>query len=158
MNDLYIYESKDGGELCLSNGDLHKIRGLVNQVYLALFGGSEEVTSENLQLQEQRFDYWGNALIQDENQQFNSTFEQALKENSLSIQGINNLDQKIKQDLKFLRNFAEIKEPEQVENKIKFIWDGTKQDLEVETDCLVDLDDILEGIDYDEIDSTLIVY
>lgn len=146
MIDLMIYESGDGGELILKNDDLNTIQGLSNQVYLAWFGGSFQSTKEDLNLLEQRADWWGNSLLET-SKQFNSGLEQALKNNSLDIQGIANIENIAKKDLNFLKDYAEIEveailksynileltailiEPNGISNKLKFIWDGMKNEV-----------------------------
>ncbi len=177
MIDLFIYESKDGGELCLSNNDIVTVDGLVNQVYIALFGGNieSETETEDVVLQEQRFDWWGNTLLDDSDNRYNSNFEQELMKNNLSISGIQKLENIVKKDLEFLEKYANIEveaqlylynrlellvklqRPGKQEEKMRFLWDGTKKDLELDKDCITRYADLM-GIDYDIINDTLIVY
>lgn len=145
--DIMIFESGDGGELLLENGDLATISGLTNQVYLALFGGNiEQDTSDELDELDNRSDWWGNSLIGDE-AQFNSTFERALNSVALTTNGISVLEDAAKEDLEFLSEIANVEvegsipdinkfqldvkltEPDGVSTKIKFLWDGTKSEL-----------------------------
>jgi phage gp46-like protein len=133
MIDLMFIETGDGGDFDYDeNGYLTPINGLQNQVYLALFGGNDE--------------WWGNVLMKPENQ-FLSTFENTLKEVALNSSGVSKLEEAALNDLKYLKKYAEIsvvgsiighnrfqlevflQEPNQQEEKITFIWDGTKQDL-----------------------------
>jgi len=145
--DVMIYESGSGGDLNLKNEDIEKISGLTNQVYLALFGGNiEQNTSDDLAELDERNDWWGNSLLQSE-QQFNSFFERALNMIALTSGGISLLENAAKKDLKYLQKYADINiegsiiglnkfqlqvnmmEPDENSTKIKFIWDGTKQEL-----------------------------
>jgi phage gp46-like protein len=133
MIDLMFIETGDGGDFDYDeNGYLTPINGLQNQVYLALFGGND--------------DWWGNYLMKPENQ-FLSTFENTLKEVALNSSGVSKLEEAALNDFKYLQQYAEIsvvgsiighnrfklevflQEPDQQEEKITFIWDGTKQDL-----------------------------
>ena len=131
MQDIYIYESKDGGEFCLLNRDLRTVEGLANQVYLALFAG-------NLSK-----DWWGNEIIELEHEKFNGTFEQKLKENNLTAQGIRDLENSAEHDLKYLKKYALVKVEITLQNynririnvkvgqeNVTFLWFSTQQDLE----------------------------
>ena len=145
--DIGIYENGSGGDLNLKNDDIETISGLTNQVYLALFGGNiEENTSNDLVELEQRSDWWANSLLKAENQ-FNSNFERALRENPLNSGGLIALENAAKEDLKYLKEFGDIEinseitginkmvlfvniiEPNNQSTKLKFIWDGTKQEI-----------------------------
>jgi phage gp46-like protein len=144
--DLTIFESGDGGDLDLLNDDLNTIEGLTNQVYLALFGGNRQSTDDSLSELDKRGDWWGNEYLEKENQ-FNSIFEQKLKQVALSSSGLQELENAAKEDLKFLEEFADIEvngsitgvgklelivdliEPNNLSTKIKFLWDGTRGTL-----------------------------
>ena len=145
--DLMIYETGSGGDLSLKNNDIETIEGLTNQVYLALFGGNvEQSTDEDLSELDERLDWWGNEYLSTEFQ-FNSIFEKTLMEVALNSEGVNTLVNAAKQDLKYLEEYADIeingavtqinrfeltvnlKEPGVDSTKIKFIWDGTKNEL-----------------------------
>lgn len=145
--DLMIYETGSGGDLNIKNNDIETINGLTNQVYLALFGGNiEQSTSENLDQLDERLDWWGNSLLDEENQ-FNSEFERKLNEVALTSEGVSILVNAAKKDLKYLENYADIDifgsitqinrfeitinltEPDEISTKIKFIWDGTQNEL-----------------------------
>jgi len=137
--DLTIYESKDGGDLLLINDDLATISGLTNQPYLALLGGVE---SEK--------EWWANDLINDSENKFISTFEEKLKTVSLNSAGLVELENAALADLEYLKKYAnieveasltdvnrlkleiKIQEPDSKEDKIVFIWDGTKQETIIE--------------------------
>lgn len=145
--DIAMYESGSGGELSLTNEDLTTIQGLTNQVYLALFGGNtEQSTSDDLNELDQRSDWWGNAYLSEENQ-FNSDFERTIREVALTGEGLSRLEDAAKNDLKYLSDYADIEieaskislnrvqilvnltEPDSRSTKIKFIWDGTRNEL-----------------------------
>jgi len=96
--DIAIHESGDGGEINIVNEDVNTIQGLTNQVYLALFGNYEQVTTNQLTGVE-RFDYWGNAYLLSENQ-FNSTFEKTINEVALTSGGVNRLVDAAKTDFR----------------------------------------------------------
>lgn len=140
ITDILIYESGDGGEFQLVNGDLNTVQSITNCVYLALFGGNiEQDTSNSIEDNEQRSDWWGNLLLSDI--PYNSEFERTLLNVSLNSSGISKLENAAKNDLKFLKDYANIsvnisiddidkmslvvslQEPDNTERKIKFIWD-----------------------------------
>jgi phage gp46-like protein len=147
ISDIFIFESFNGGELELVNDDLKVSQGLHNQVYLALFGGNvEESTTENLNELDERSDFWGNEYLTPENQ-FNSEFEKALNQVALNSSGISKLESAAKKDLQYLSEIAniaiagsligfnkfqlivELQEPNSQSVKVKFIWDGTRKEL-----------------------------
>lgn len=146
ITDILIYESGDGGEFQLVNGDLNTVQSITNCVYLALFGGNvEQSTSNDIEDNEQRFDWWGNVLISDI--QFNSEFERTLLEVSLNSSGIGKLENAAMNDLAFLKTYANVsvnisiddidkmslvvslQEPDNTERKIKFIWDQLTNEI-----------------------------
>jgi phage gp46-like protein len=145
--DIEIFETGGGGDLNLKAEDIATIKGLTNQVYLALFGGQyEQVTGEDLEQLDQRGDWWGNNLLNAEFQ-FNSTFERRLNEVVLNSSGLIDLENSAKEDLQFLREYADVEidllidsyqkltifvdviEPDKESVKIKFVWDGTKKEV-----------------------------
>jgi phage gp46-like protein len=145
--DVAIYEAGSGGEWILKNDDIDTISGLTNQVYLALFGGNiEQDTSDDLLDLDQRNDWWGNFLLKEENQ-FNSTFERTLKTIALNSSGLSKLENAAKEDLQFLKEYADIEidsqitgvnkmtlfvnviEPNSQSTKLKFVWDGTRNEI-----------------------------
>lgn len=140
IKDIKIYESGSGGEFDLLNEDLETIEGLTNQPYLALFGGNIEQSTSNSILQgELRGDWFGNLLLDDENR-FNSSFERALNNTALTSSGIRALKIIAENDLKYLKDYADItvnvyledisrvvvevtmKKPDNQSLKVKLVW------------------------------------
>ena len=147
MKDLAIYETGDGGDVNLINNDLELRNTLFNQVYLALFGGNtKQVTAQELNNLDERFDWWGNSLFDKENQ-FNSRFENALRNVVINGSGLQHLENIAKEDLAFIKPYANYKvevsmvdfnkiqieiwlqEPDKRQMKIVFLWDGAKKEL-----------------------------
>ena len=147
ITDIAIHESGTGGDFTLIGGDIETIKGITNQVYLALFGGNyEQSTSADVANQKERFDWWGNNYLAPENQ-FNSSFERTINDITLNSAGINRLVGAAKKDLQFLSDYADIevsgsivginrfelqvilKEPDKKTTKIVFLWDGTKNEI-----------------------------
>lgn len=154
MADLKLIETGDGGDFVLlqNRGDLEITDGFSNMPYLALFGGNIEQSTKKFNESEQRFDWWGNQLFMDQNSgiQFNSELERMLNEVALSSSGRILLKQAVERDMKFMKEFStvsvevliadvdrveiliQIKEPNNLENnQFIYIWDGTKQELNV---------------------------
>ena len=145
--DLSIYETGNGGDLILKNGDLEITEGLTNQPYLAHFGGNKEASTTGEEIQgTERLDWWGNSFfINDEAGQMNSELERALDKNNLSSSGRIEIENQAKEDLKFLADVAEIStnvsilddDKVQISDKLSqpdnekflFIWDATKNEL-----------------------------
>lgn len=109
--DLAIIESGNGGDLQLVGQDLSVIYGIENMPYLGMFGGNHEADTKPTEVKEQSFDFWANNLLfsEDINIQFNSTCERALKNNPLTSEGRTNIENSIKEDLKFMSSFATVK-------------------------------------------------
>ena len=169
--DIEIIETGNGGDLNRKGNDLAVIFGFQNMPYLAMFGGNPEADTPQIRLEnEQSFDYWGNSLLWSNNKgmQFNSLTERALNTTPLTSAGRLIIEEAIKKDLEFMRDFAEItveteiiatdvikisiwlKEPDNLEVKeYIYIWDGIKLDLinsnYVENENIIDL----EGLQYE---------
>lgn len=151
MIDINIHETGDGGDLSLKGNDLSKTSSLFNMVYLALFGGNVEAsTLGNELVTEQRFDWWANQVLFDEqpNIQFNSLTERTLRETTVNSSGRIDIENAVQADLEFMSDFAEtsvsvtletidriailvtLQEPNNLqEQEFKFIWDATKEEV-----------------------------
>lgn len=146
MYDVLIYESGNGGEVELVNGDLATTDSIANQSYLSHFGGNIEAVTTGEEIQgEERNDWWGNAFFQDDPAaQMNSHLERALNENPIGSTGRSEIERRAAEDLEFM---AEISETEttvylsgsdkitisdsilEIDTVYKYIWDGTKSEL-----------------------------
>lgn len=105
--DLHLYESGNGGELHLLNGDLVLSETLFQTIYLALFGGNVEAstTGEEITGQE-RLDFWANELLfkTQKNKQLNSLTEKTLNSVTINTSGRLKIQSAVEQDLFFLKN------------------------------------------------------
>lgn len=154
--DIAVVETLNGGDILVKGNDLASQGGWGNMVYLALFGGNiEGITKEQLPT-EQNADWWGNNLLfpQDEAKQFNSLTEKKLSQIALGSSGRAQIEQVIRQDLVFMKTFANItvtakitgvdqveiniavREPDNLNGRnpdaykeVIMIWDATKQQL-----------------------------
>lgn len=148
--DLSVYETLNGGDVVLKGNDLQLVESLFNQPYLAMFGGNREqshVDADEFENTLERFDYWGNMLFfpESEEQQFNSELERELDMVVPNSVGLQELEQVLKEDLKYLRPVAEVsvsvtlddvdrvqidillREPSGLqERNFVFLWDGTR--------------------------------
>jgi phage gp46-like protein len=150
MKDILIYETKNGGDLLLENNDLKSVRTLINQVYLAFFGGNyEQSTSDEINIVNQRFDWWGNVLMDTENQ-FNSLTERTLNNIVLNSSGVSSIENSMNQDLNYLSEYADIiteativdynrielsvilTEPSGRSTKVKLLWDNFEKSFVTE--------------------------
>lgn len=150
--DLVIIESKfNGGDLFKLGRDLAVNYSFENMPYLALFGGNPGFpTPGGINNAEQNFDWWANSLLfsQDPGQQFNSLTEQRLMEVALNSSGRVQIEEAVKKDLAFMKEFADlqisvsiisddkiridilIRKPDNLQDKrFIFIWDKLKADL-----------------------------
>lgn len=150
MADLQMVENGDGGDLVLLGDDLVVIDGFQNMPYLGMFGGNTEENTKEFNVDEQRFDWWGNNLLM-QNQpiiQYNSDTERLLNEIALNSSSRLLIEQTVKSDLDFMKEFStvtvsasivsadrveiliQIQEPGNIEsNEFTYIWDSTKAEL-----------------------------
>lgn len=150
MADLKMIETGDGGDYILKGSNLELIEGFENMPYLALFGGNVESSTREFRATEQRFDWWGNALLMYNNTaiQMNSSTERILNNSALSSSARLQIEQAIKTDLEFFKGFStvnvkasitatdrveiniEILEPDtQDSTEFVYIWDATEREL-----------------------------
>ncbi len=148
--DLKIIETGDGGDAVLTGNDFEMIDGFQNMPYIGMFGGNPGHPTKEFLENEQRFDYWANSLVyQNEgNIQFNSLTEKLLSEISLTSASRLKIQETVKKDLKFMNDFSvidvsvsivgvdkvsiyiKINELSNVEQKeFVYLWDSTKQEL-----------------------------
>lgn len=151
MADLVIYETHNGGDVNIEGKDLQLTDAIFNQPYIGLFGGNvrestSDVSTESLE----RFDWWGNTLFSEDNEfiQFNSAFERTLQNVVLNSNGLRDLQNVLLEDLRYLRELAEItveltmvgldklnifirlQQPEtSASREFTFIWDATRSEM-----------------------------
>jgi len=149
--DLRLVETGDGGDLVLRGNDVEMISGLQNMPYIAMFGGNPEQSTVGAKNTEQAFDFWGNFLINPNDQPiwFNSLTERLLDTISLSPITRIEIQETVKKDLEFILKFAQvsvevflisvdririeikIQEPDNLSSELfKYIWDATQQELQ----------------------------
>ena len=149
MRDLLIYETGDGGDLKVLNNDLALTTSLYNQVYLCLFGGNVESSTKGNELEnENRFDWWGNSLLE---LNFNSETERTINNVTLNASGRLKILQAVKNDLKPINLVANynvnvylassyrfkivinlIKKLNKQEKIIQILWDISKDEVILE--------------------------
>lgn len=113
MIDFVLYETFSGGSKFFYNKDkdLQTTRSLFTYVYVLVFGGNVEATTNGSELPRQkRYDYWGNACFYQNTPEkwFNSEFEKAINKVELSSTGRVELENALKADLKRLEPFGEL--------------------------------------------------
>ena len=151
MIDITIYETGSGGDANLVGIDLEQTDSYFNMVYLAFFGGNVEASTTGNEVEsEQRFDWWGNSILSenDKELQFNSETERTLNNVAINSEGRSLIEESAKADLNFMNNFANIEvlvtlenankvsiyvnltELSNQENKnFQFIWDASTSEL-----------------------------
>ena len=154
--DVKLIETGNGGDVRRKTKDIFVIEGLENMPYLALFGGNVNASTPTRRLvNEQAFDWWGNNLLfpNDQGRQFNSLTESRLIDTPLTSSGRIRLEEALKEDLKFMKPFADIsvsvtiistdkvkmlvtvQEPNNLQAKeFVYIWDATKKEIEIPFD------------------------
>lgn len=104
--DILLYESGDGGEMSISGNDLVLVETILQQAYIALFGGNVEAntTGDEIPTQE-RLDYWANSLFwaNSPNKQFNSNTERVLQNTVLNSSGRIDIKSAVELDLDYLK-------------------------------------------------------
>ena len=145
--DINLYETGEGADYVVLENDIQLSNALWLPVYLALFGGNVAQTTDSVSEDFlQRFDYWGNTLLESfPEAQYNSEFERSLNETALNTGNIVLLEGIAKRDLRFLSGLGEINvdislirvdaieinidliEPESdAVNIFSFVWDATR--------------------------------
>lgn len=137
INDIRIFEEGSGGDFNIVDNDIEITNSLRNQVYLAFFGGNIKDD-----VGEQNNDYWANSFFNDE-QKYVSNFERTILSVPLNSSGLQKIKSAADQDLKYLKQYAEIKidisieskdllylyieikAPDNISEKIRLIWNNT---------------------------------
>jgi len=109
--DLEVLESLNGGDLIKNGNDLAMVFSFENMPYLALFGGNVKESTPTVRKEaQQAFDWWGNSLfINEPSIQINSLTERTLLSVALTSSGRLIIEEAIKADLEFMREFAIVK-------------------------------------------------
>lgn len=149
--DLHLYESGDGGELLLLNGDLVLSETLYQTIYIALFGGNIEASTLGNEIAgQERFDYWANELVfkNQKNKQFNSETEKMLTSVTINSLGRLKIKNAVELDLDFLKKIVDFSVNivilgvdkvkiqivlntigNQSNKQFQFIWDNARQEI-----------------------------
>lgn len=150
--DLRIIENFDGGDFVLRANDLQLISGFQNMPYIGMFGGNKQSTT-GAKTTEQTFDFWGNFLFHPNDSKiwFNSITESLLEVIALNSNNRIKIEEAVKKDLEFIKEFAslkvsvqlltvdkiriniEIQEPNALNATIfTYIWNATEMELTLE--------------------------
>lgn len=108
--DILLYETGAGGDFSIIDDDLAIGESLYQQIFLALFGGNIEASTKiNYLPTEERFDYWGNALVwkDEKSKQFNSETERVIQNNALNSSGRLKIIQAVDTDLAYLKSMLD---------------------------------------------------
>tara|TARA_R110002049_G_scaffold64570_2_gene170196 strand:+ start:2041 stop:2466 length:426 start_codon:yes stop_codon:yes gene_type:complete len=132
--DIELYESGDGGELSILNGDVSLIETLYQTIYIALFGGMADGT-----------DYWANNLLfaTKKSKQYVSETEKLLNEVTLNSSGRLKIARAVENDLSFIKSIANyevnvlILSTNRIEidillssgTELQYIWDNAKNEV-----------------------------
>lgn len=152
--DLLLKEEGNGGDLVLEGNRLALATSFQNMPYLGMLGGNvEQSTVGPKEDGEQALDWWGNYLLLSQQQelQFNSIFERKMAEVSISSAGRLEIERAVKEDIKFMQDFAQvsvtveiqntdririninIEQPDNLEStEFVYLWDSAAQELTTE--------------------------
>lgn len=152
--DVAILETGNGGDIQLIGNDLAMQGSWGNMPYFGLFGGNKGAVTKQRLPNEESNDWWANDLLfqNDTSVQFNSLTEKKLETIALTSAGRVELEETIKEDLLFMKPFADvtvsvtliavdkikilirIKKPSNLNTRIAdqfneyiFIWDATEK-------------------------------
>lgn len=107
--DIRIRDNGTGGDFYLVNGEIVMCDGLLNESYLAHFGGNTEAITTGEELDnEERLDWWGNVFMPDSKHFMNSELEKALSEVTINASGRKYIENKGKDDLKHISEIAKV--------------------------------------------------
>lgn len=105
MKDLMFYETGSGGDMKINSNDLDLSSLLLQQVYIALFGGNYEASTKGNEINGQlRSDFWANSLLLLD---FNSETERILNQVALNASGRLKIRNAVENDLKFLNKVVD---------------------------------------------------
>lgn len=108
MFDVSVIETLNGGDLQQVGNDLAVVYNIENMIYLGMFGGNIEASTDNNSTPIESFDYWGNGLLMFNNpsQQFNSLTERTINSVPLTSSGRILIENAIKKDLEFFKDLG----------------------------------------------------
>lgn len=108
MFDVSVIETLNGGDLQQVGNDLAVVYNIENMIYLGMFGGNVEASTDNNAVQIESFDYWANSLLMFNNpsQQFNSLTERTINSVPLTSNGRVLIENAIKKDLEFFKDLG----------------------------------------------------
>lgn len=108
MFDVSVIETLNGGDLQQVGNDLAVVYNIENMIYLGMFGGNVEASTDNNAVQVESFDYWANSLLMFNNpsQQFNSLTERTINSVPLTSNGRVLIENAIKKDLEFFKDLG----------------------------------------------------
>jgi hypothetical protein len=153
MKDFSIYASGNGGELLFIDDDLNLAESLLQQVYIALFGGNVEgVTLGNEREGDLRKDWWGNSLLfgDETAKQMNSLTEKTLKTIALSSLGRVAIQNSVNEDLAFLNRIVDVSADVSIKDRNRLI-------IYVRLNRYKGKEDVLLQFLWDNIQNTLII-
>lgn len=104
--DILLFESGDGGEMAIKSNDLCLVETILQQAYLAMFGGNVEANTTGNEIPTQeRSDYWANQLLWPDtpSKQFNSNTERTLQNVALNSAGRLQIITAVENDLDYLK-------------------------------------------------------
>jgi hypothetical protein len=141
--DIVLFESGNGGDISIKNGDIEMTDSILQQPYIAHFGGNLEANTTGEEIEgEERFDWWGNMLIPNQDNQINSNLERTLTKVALNSSGFKTIQIAATNDLDFITDEANVtinlalngldklKLSDILDQKqVDFIWDATKNEL-----------------------------
>ena len=147
--DVLVIETLNGGDILVKGNDLVSAKGFENMPYLAMFGGNIEGSTPTVRVAgELNKDWWGNSFITSRPAQANSDTERKMMTEPLTSSGRVRIENTVKNDLKFMRNFADVSvsvsilnddvigirvrivEPQNIQAKeFQYIWDGARLSL-----------------------------
>lgn len=107
--DLALVETGNGGDLVMNGNILEMVYGVENMPYIACFGGNVGHPEKEYKAGEQRFSWWGNSLFfaQSKAQQISSLLEDKLINTALNSSGRIEIEQTMKEDLRFMLDFVD---------------------------------------------------
>lgn len=110
MFDVSVIETLNGGDLQQVGNDLAVVYNIENMIYLGMFGGNIEASTDNNAVKVESFDYWANSLLMFNNpsQQFNSLTERTINSVPLTSSGRVLIENAIKKDLEFFKDLGGI--------------------------------------------------
>ena len=102
--DVLLYQTPDGGDITITNGEVSLTNGIDTAAYICLFGGNRDDAG----LSDREFEWWGNKDEADETLHVRSQLQYILNSLPLTTGNLRQFEDAAKADLQVLIDFGAV--------------------------------------------------